>query len=232
MRAWFCVLLVACQRSSSGPVDGAAPPATAASSTSASVPPPGTAPPAPTALPVSTSSSEVTGLLAAVASYDAGTAPASLDASDGKAVFRKTKMDDAELVRIVQQIPELSRLGSELRFFATGDANAIAGRAKDDANGITFSAQPVYWSPEPSVDVLVLTGRGKNASFVLALYPQEGGSFRLASFFLFAGDVAPVVLAYRPERRRELFWTTCWNCSGDQGGISFRDDRRVVIVQH
>lgn len=232
MRAWWCVLLMACQRSAGGSADGAAPASTASSSASVVVAPPVSVPPAPTALPVSTSSSDVTGLLSAVASYDAGTAPASLDASDGKAAFRKTKMDDAELVRIVQQIPELSRLGSDLRFFATGDANAIAGRAKDDANGVTFSAQPVFWSPEPAVDVLVLTGRGKNASFVLALYPQEGGTYRLASFFLFAGDVAPVVLAYRPERRRELFWTTCWNCSGDQGGVSFRDDRRVVIVQH
>ncbi len=232
MRAWLCVLLMACQRSSSGSADGAAPAPTASTPPPAVAAPSGTAPSAPTALAVSTSSSDVTGLLAGVASYDAGSAPASTDASDGKAAFRKTKMEDAELVRIVQQIPELSRLGSELRFFATGDANAIAGRAKDDANGITFSAQPVYWSPEPSVDVLVLTGRGKNASFVLALYPQEGGAYRLASFLLFAGEVAPVVLAYRAERRRELFWTTCWNCSGDQGGVSFRDDRRVVIVQH
>jgi hypothetical protein len=141
-------------------------------------------------------------------------------------------MDDAELARIVASIPELARLGTEVRFFTAGDANAVAQKGKDDAAGITFSAQPVFWSPEPSVDVLALTGRAKNMSFVLALYPQEGGSYRLASFMLFAGDVSPVVLAYRADRKRDLFWTSCWNCPGDQGGVSFRDDRRVVIVQH
>jgi hypothetical protein len=45
------------------------------------------------------------------------------------------------------------------------------------------------------------------------------------------GDVAPVALAYNPGKRRELQWSTCWGCSGESGGVSFREDRRIVIVQ-
>jgi hypothetical protein len=44
--------------------------------------------------------------------------------------------------------------------------------------------------------------------------------------------VAPVALAYEPFRKKELRWTACWGCSGEQGAVSYRDDRRVIVVQH
>jgi hypothetical protein len=170
--------------------------------------------------------------LAAIAGYDAGTAPQTADRN--APAFRKVKMDDAELSRIISNVPELSKLGKELRFFTQGDAVSVTQRNKEDANGFVFSEKPLQWSPEVGADVLVLTGRSKNTSFVIALYPLGGGSdsYRLASFFVAPGDTAPLILAYKPERRRELFWTGCWNCQAEQGGVSYRDDKRVVIVQH
>jgi hypothetical protein len=201
------------------------------------VPTAATTVPAPTGtdvpLAVSSSASDVMGLLAAVAKYDAGVAPRSADASADKAPFRRAKMDDAELAKLIGQIPELAPLAGDVRFFSAGDIASIMQRSREDTASVSMTAQPLWWSPDPSVDVLVIAGRSKPGSFVVALHPgATEGSYRLASFFVFTGDHTPVVLAYKPGVRRELFWTSCWGCPGDQGGVSFREDRRVVIVQH
>jgi hypothetical protein len=145
--------------------------------------------------------------------------------------FRKTKLDAKELADIVAQAPELGKFGAEVRLFDPADASAVTGRTQAPREGLTFSTQPILWSPDTGVELLVVTGRSKTASFVLALYPLPSGKYKTASYFLMLGDVAPVALAYNPGKRRELQWTTCWGCSGESGGVSFREDRRIVIVQ-
>ena len=46
-----------------------------------------------------------------------------------------------------------------------------------------------------------------------------------------ANDLGPFALAYHPEVRERLLWSSCWKCSGEGGAVAFRDGRRVVIVQ-
>jgi hypothetical protein len=127
--------------------------------------------------------------------------------------------------------PELARIGTEVRLFE-GEVQSVVNRSNAAHEGITFTGSPTIWSPELGVEVLVVTGRTKNLSFVVALYAGAADKYRLASSFLMLGDVAPVALAYNPQRRKELLWSSCWGCSGEQGSISLRDDHRVVIVQH
>jgi hypothetical protein len=43
-------------------------------------------------------------------------------------------------------------------------------------------------------------------------------------------EMAPVALAYR-KNEPDLWWTTCWQCPGETGHVSLRDDGHVVIVQ-
>jgi hypothetical protein len=167
--------------------------------------------------------------------YDAGSTPLSGDKA--APAFRKHAIDDAEVTRLIGTVPELTRFAGELRLFTQGDTLQISKRGREDANGVVLTEKPLLWAPEPGAEVLVLTGHSKNTGFVLALYPTNGtaagtATYRLASFMMMPGDPSPVVLAYRPERRRELFWTSCWGCSAEQGGVSYRDDKRVVIVQH
>ena len=135
------------------------------------------------------------------------------------------------LCRATADAPELAKLGADVRLFDPADANAVTGRTQAPREGLTFVTQPILWSPDPGVEVLVVTGRSKTASFVLALFPLPSGKYKTASYFVMLGDVAPVALAYNPSKRRELQWTTCWGCSGETGAVSFREDRRIVIVQ-
>jgi len=143
--------------------------------------------------------------------------------------FRKTALEMDELGRLVGEAPELARVGSELSFFDPQDGSYVV-RSTADRQGIVFSSQPLLWSPEPGQQVLVVAARGKSGSFVAAWWVLADGSYRLASTFVMLGEVAPVALAYRPSERT-LWWTSCWQCPGETGHVSVREDHHIVIVQ-
>jgi formylglycine-generating enzyme required for sulfatase activity len=145
--------------------------------------------------------------------------------------FRRPKLDAAEIGAIFAKVPELARVAPDVKFFDPGDANGIVNRSTGSHEGVTFTESPVLWSPEPGAELLVVVGHAKSSSFVVALYPLPEGKYRLASSFLMQNDLSPVALAFDGHRRKELIWTSCWSCAGDQGHVSLRDDHRVVIVQ-
>jgi hypothetical protein len=144
-------------------------------------------------------------------------------------LFRKATLSLDELGKLVVASPELARVGTELAFFDPADGSYIL-RSTADREGITFSSQPILWSPEPGQQVLVVVARGKVVSFVAAWWILPDGAYRLASTFVMMGEIAPVALAYRPAERT-LWWTSCWQCPGETGHVSVREDHHVVIVQ-
>jgi hypothetical protein len=143
--------------------------------------------------------------------------------------FRKTNLTVDDLSRLVGASPELARVGGEASFFDPGD-NQFLIRSKAAREDVSFTTLPLIWRPEPGADLLVVTGRGKAASFVAAWWLLPGDEYRLASSFVMLGEVAPVALAYRRDEP-SLWWTTCWQCPGETGHLSLREDHRVVIVQ-
>jgi hypothetical protein len=144
-------------------------------------------------------------------------------------VLRKNPMPVEEVAKLVAASPELARVGSEVQYFDPGDGSYLV-RSSADRAGVSFTTQPVLWSPEPGQQVLVVSARGKSASFVAAWWLLPDGGYRLASSFLMLGEIAPVALAYRPGERT-LFWTSCWMCPGETGHVSVREDHHIVIVQ-
>lgn len=145
--------------------------------------------------------------------------------------FRRAETDAEQLTALFAATPRLSPLGP-VRLFDDADVKAITARNGGPPAGVALTTRPILWSPEAGAELLVATGRGKGASFVVAFWTGPEGQHRLASSFVMEGDVAPVALAYEPGKRAQLLWSGCWGCAGDQGSVSYRDDRRVVIVQH
>jgi hypothetical protein len=143
--------------------------------------------------------------------------------------FRKTSLMGDELSRLVGASPELARVGGDVSPFDPGDMQFLI-RSKAAREDISFTTLPIVWRPEAGADLLVLTGRGKAASFVAAWWLLPGGEYRLASSFVMLGEVTPVALAYKRDEP-SLWWTTCWQCPGETGHVSLREDRHVVIVQ-
>ena len=146
--------------------------------------------------------------------------------------FKKTAIEPSQLAKIFAQVPELLRIGRDLRYFTEGDIKAMKERTGAAHEGITFQTSPVLWSPETGAELLVAAGRGKTMSFVVALWTLPGDRYKFGSAFLMLNDLSPVALAFEPSHRKELRWTSCWGCPGEQGLVSYRpEDHRVVIVQ-
>jgi len=149
-----------------------------------------------------------------------------------KPPFRTMPLETADVARIFAEVPELSRIKEGVRLFSEDDANNVLIRSGSKPPVLTLTTSPVMWSPEPGVEVLVLTGRAQRSSFVVALYPLAEDTYRFASAFVVLGETRPIALAYDASRRRELRWSACWGCAGEQGEVKLRDDGRVVIVQY
>ncbi len=146
--------------------------------------------------------------------------------------FRPTELDARQVSKIFATVPELSRLGTDIRLFDPDDIKNILARSGSKGDGASFSTAPILWSPENGAELLVMTGRGKSAAFIVALYPLPNNKYKLASYYLLLNELSPVTLAYDPRRRQELIWSACWGCAGDQGSVRVRDDHHVVVVQH
>jgi hypothetical protein len=236
--AWVLVCGAACRDTGRAFSSGAAPGtsvivSTAASTAAVSAPLPSGG--------ASGKGSSHAGKLAAIVSAEPTAADLALSAgagaprtampSLGNDFFQRLKIDDEELARIVQTSADLrTKVGSQHRLFTLGDAAHVQNRGREDGVGYTFSHLPVLWSPEDGRQYVVLTGRGKSSSYIAA-FSVEGDQWKLQSSFVFQNDLASVVLAFRPSHRRELYWSSCWQCPGEQGQVSFREDKRVVIVQ-
>ncbi len=154
------------------------------------------------------------------------------DAGPSDKKFRHVKIEPAQLAKILAGFPETKRIGENVRYFTEGDIRAIQNRSSVPHDNVTFSTQPIVWSPEGDIEIVVATGRGKSSSFIVALLPKPEGGFTLASSFIMQNDLSPVSLVWDSKSRRDLKWTSCWGCNGEDGLVSWRvDEKRVVIVQ-
>ena len=60
---------------------------------------------------------------------------------------------------------------------------------------------------------------------------MPGGKYRLASSFVLQNEPGPVALAYSPDIKPRVHFSTCWGCPGETGKALFRKPETVVIVQ-
>jgi hypothetical protein len=143
--------------------------------------------------------------------------------------FQKMPLTVEQLASLVAAAPELARVGGDVAFFEPGDGTYLT-RSRAAHEDFVFTSQPVVWTPKEGVRVLVLAAHGKDNSFVAAWSEAEGGGLHLQSAFVMIHELSPVALAYK-KSEPDLWWTACWQCPGETGHVSQREDGRIVIVQ-
>ena len=143
--------------------------------------------------------------------------------------FQKMPLGLDQLAALVASAPQLARIGAEVVFFEPGDGTYLT-RSRGAHEDFIFTSQPVVWTPKEGVRVLVLTGHGKESSFVAAWMPAPGGGLQLESAFVLVHEMSPIALAYK-KTDPELMWTTCWQCPGEGGHVTLHEDGHIVIVQ-
>jgi hypothetical protein len=149
--------------------------------------------------------------------------------------FREEPMTAAQVSALIASVPELERLHLRdgLAMFLPQALNEVMNHGATSVElhpEYTFTVQPVRWSPTFGEDLLVLAARSRVGSWVAALWVLPDGRYRHASSFLLQGDAVAIALAFG-EARREVVWSSCWNCGGEHGAVSYTDENRVLIVQ-
>jgi hypothetical protein len=148
-------------------------------------------------------------------------------------VFTKTKLSAEELERALAADPAGKALAHDIKFFREPDgANTVVSRGPGEKKGFDFTVSPLLWNPAPGAELLLVAARsGENTSFVAAFHVLPGNQYRLASTFVLQGEPGPVALAYSPDIKPRVHFSTCWGCPGETGKALFRKPETVVIVQ-
>ncbi|HZO15360.1 MAG TPA: hypothetical protein VFB62_18930, partial [Polyangiaceae bacterium] len=90
---------------------------------------------------------------------------------------------------------------------------------------------PLLWTPIPGEEIVLVTGRAGDDSFIVALHRLPGNRYRVGAALHMKNELGPVVLAYDTSVPNKLQWTTCWLCYGETGDIVYRAGDRIVITQ-
>lgn len=148
-------------------------------------------------------------------------------------VFTKVKLSAEELEQALAADPAGKPLSHDIKFFREPEgANTVVSRGPGDKKGFEFTVSPLLWNPSPGAEILLVTARsGDSTSFVAAFHVLPGGKYRLASSFTLQNEPGPVALAYSPDIKPRVHFSTCWGCPGETGKALFRRPETVVIVQ-
>ncbi len=160
---------------------------------------------------------------------------ATIPAPQWQQTFRKAELTPGQVVDMFATVPQLKELGQEITYFKEPD-DANLALARGDAGASTvpntaFTTAPILWSPVPGEELLVVTGRARRSVFIVAFYRLPGDRYRIGSSFVLKDEKGPVVLGYNSYVRKRLSWALCWDCRGESGFVTYRDDNRVVITQ-
>lgn len=148
--------------------------------------------------------------------------------------FRRAELSPAEVAKMLASVPTLKDLASEVTFFKEPDDPhqvLTRGDAGAPPQNVTLTTSPLLWSPVPGEELLVVAGRAGKDSFVVAFHRLPGDRYRIGSSLWMKDEKGPVVLGFNGYVRRKLAWATCWECAGESGNVTYREDGRVVITQ-
>jgi hypothetical protein len=148
-------------------------------------------------------------------------------------IFTKAKLTAEELERALATDPATKAIAHDIKFFREPEgAHTVVSRGPGEKKGFDFTVAPLLWNPTPGAEILLVAARsGETTSFVAAFHVLPGGKYRLASSFVLQNEPGPVALAYSPDIKPRVHFSTCWGCPGETGKALFRKPETVVIVQ-
>lgn len=159
---------------------------------------------------------------------------ASIPSPAWEQTYRRVELPAAELAEMLASVPALSALDRNIEYWKDpDDVNVVLARGDAGAAppNTLLTTQPLLWNPVPGEQILVVAGRAGKDSFVVAFYRLPGDRYRIASTLLLKDEKGPIALGYNGYVRRRLSWASCWDCRGESGNVTYRDDNRVVITQ-
>ena len=148
--------------------------------------------------------------------------------------YKRVEIPAADLAEMFTSVPALAALGKTITYFKEpDDVNVVLARgdAGTAPPNTVLTASALAWNPVPGEQIVVVAGKAGKDSFVVALHRLPKDRYRVASTLVLKDERGPIVLGFNGYVRKRLSWATCWDCRGESGNVTYRDDGRVVITQ-
>jgi len=71
----------------------------------------------------------------------------------------------------------------------------------------------------------------QKSSFIVAFYRLPGDRYRIASSLVLKDEKGPIAFGENSYIRKKIPWGLCWDCRGESGFVTYREDYRVVFTQ-
>lgn len=148
--------------------------------------------------------------------------------------YKRVEIAPSDLAEMFTSVPALASLGTNLTYFKEpDDVNSVLARgdAGTAPANTVLTTSALAWNPVPGEQIVVVAGRADKDSFIVAMHRLPKDRYRIASTLVLKNEKGPVVLGFNGYVRKRLSWATCWDCRGESGNVTYRDDGRVVITQ-
>lgn len=148
--------------------------------------------------------------------------------------YKRVDIAPSDLAEMFTSVPALASLDKNFTYFKEpDDVNVVLARADAGAApaNTVLTTSALAWNPVPGEQIVVVAGRAGKDSFVVALHRLPKDRYRIASTLVLKDERGPVVLGFNGYVRKRLSWASCWDCRGESGNVTYRDDGRVVITQ-
>jgi hypothetical protein len=132
---------------------------------------------------------------------------------------------------VLREVSALAPLAATFSFFTVSDVDAALRRGGRTREGITiwsFLPSSFAWSPRPSRQFWVLSGRSGGRALVAVLEQREGRYVHAASTIVDEPETT-IALGHNAQYPTQLVFTTCYGCPGEGGAIVLREDGRVAF---
>jgi hypothetical protein len=169
-----------------------------------------------------------------------GEAPtASIPSPDWPPTVQKVEFPAERLAGLFASNPRLKPYAEGIKYFREeASVTSILQRGKScpdstpPAAAETLTTAPLVWSPVPGEEILLVTGQSsQNRSFVVAFHRLAGDRYRVAAAMLMEDEPGPIALVFNQNVRKKLEWAIAWQCPGESGNVTYRDENRVAITQ-
>lgn len=156
-----------------------------------------------------------------------------IKAPESGPIYEKASLTAERLSALLAEDDRTRALARDVKFFREPDAaQTVLARGPGDTKGFNLTVSPLLWRPTPGAEYLIVSARsGNETSFVLAYHVVDKDRYRLASSFVMKNEPGPIALAYTPDIRPRLHFSSCWGCSGETGKILHRPPDSVALLQ-
>jgi hypothetical protein len=140
---------------------------------------------------------------------------------------------DVKLEQVRAALAAVPQLASHARSFVPFDdeeVNEALRRGDRSRGGIGFwqiLPSVTRWSPADGEELVVVSGRSDRGALIALFHELPDGKLTHAASTVIEEKETSVALGFNAEHREQLFWTTCYDCPGEDGLVAYTDDHRV-----